>query len=105
MRTLRTVLIALLMLLALPAVLAQNAQDTRPTEKSVRELLALMQARNMINTAMKQMDATMRPMMQKALAGRQQLSEREQQIVGDAHERIQAVMREELRWDNFEPMM
>jgi len=105
MRTLRTVLIALLMLLALPAVLAQKAQDTRPTEKSVRELLALMQARNMINTAMKQMDATMRPMMQKALAGRQQLSEREQQIVGDAHERIQAVMREELRWDNFEPMM
>lgn len=97
----RTVLIALFALLALPAL----AQDARPSEQSVRELLALMQARNMINTAMKQMDATMRPMMQQALGGRGQLSEREQQIVDDAHARIQAVMHEELRWDNFEPMM
>ncbi|HET9330654.1 MAG TPA: hypothetical protein VFO23_09025, partial [Steroidobacteraceae bacterium] len=81
----RIPLFALLTLLALPAL----AQDTPPTEQSVRELLSLMQASNMMNTAMTQMDATIRPMMQKALAG-QQLSEREQQIVDDAHARIQA---------------
>lgn len=96
----RIPLFALLTLLALPAL----AQDTPPTEQSVRELLSLMQASNMMNTAMTQMDATIRPMMQKALAG-QQLSEREQQIVDDAHARIQALLREQLRWDNFEPMM
>ena len=97
----RVPLFALLTLLALPAF----AQDAPPSEQSIRELQALMQAHNMINTAVAQMDATLRPMMQKALAGRQQLSEREQQIVDDAHARIQAVMREQLRWDNFEPMM
>ena len=97
----RIPLLALLTLLALPAL----AQDAPPTEQSVRELLSLMQARNMINTAVAQMGTTMRPMMQKALAGRQQLSEREQQIVDDAHARIQSVMREQLRWENFEPMM
>lgn len=77
----------------------------RPTEQSVRELLSLMQVRNLINTAMAQMDQTMRPMMQQALAGRQHLSEREQQIVDDAHAKIQAVMREQLRWESFEPTM
>lgn len=97
----RIPLFALLALLALPAL----AQDAPPTEQSVRELLSLMQARNLMDTAMTQMDATIRPMMQKALAGQQHLSEREQQIVDDAHARIQAVMREQLRWDNFEPMM
>src|SRR5579862_8143495 len=100
-RPVRIPLFALLALLALPAL----AQDAPPTEQSVRELLSLMQARNLMDTAMTQMDATIRPMMQKALAGQQHLSEREQQIVDDAHARIQAVMREQLRWDNFEPMM
>ena len=74
-------------------------------QQSVRELLSLMQARNMINTAVAQMGTTMRPMMQQALAGRRQLSEREQQIVDDAQARIQAVMREQLRWEDFEPQM
>jgi len=94
----RIPLFALLLLLALPAL----AQDAPPTEQSVRELLSLMQVRNLINTAMAQMDQTMRPMMQQALAGRQHLSEREQQIVDDAHAKIQAVMREQLRWESFE---
>src|SRR4029077_6182455 len=96
--SMRIRLFALVTLLALPAL----AQDAPPTEQSVRELLSLMQARNLMNTAMAQMDQTMRPMMQQALAGRRPLSEREQQIVDDAHARIHAVMREQVRWENFE---
>jgi uncharacterized protein len=101
MRTARTVLIALLALLVVPVV---HAQDSRPTEKSIRELLALMQSHNMIDTMMAQMDKNFGAMLKQA-NGTRPMSEREQQITDDAHAKIQALMHEQLQWSNFEPMM
>jgi hypothetical protein len=101
MRTLTAVLVTVLALFALPAA---RAQDAKPTEQSIRELLAVMQSHNMIDNMLAQMDATWGPMMKQSLAGRQP-TEREQQIVDDAHARIQALLREQLQWQNFEPMM
>jgi uncharacterized protein len=101
MRTLRTILVALLALLALPAALAE---DARPTEQSIRELLAVMQSHNMVDNMLQQMDATWGPMMKQSLAGGQP-TERERQIVDEAHAKIQALLREQLQWQTFEPMM
>jgi uncharacterized protein len=108
MRTMRiartlliTLLITLLALLALPVV---RAEDARPTEQSIRELLAVMQAHNMVDTMMAQMDANFASTLKQAM-GEQQLSEREQQITDDAHAKIRALLREQLQWASFEPMM
>lgn len=101
MRTVATALTTLLMLLALPAV---HAADARPTEQSVRELLAVMQAHNMIDTMRTQMDATWGPMLKQAMGG-QTLNAREQQIAEEAHAKIQALYSEQLKWETFEPMM
>jgi len=101
MRTLRVVLITLFAWLALPVA---QAQDARPTEQSIRELLAVMQSHNMVDTMLRQMDATLEPMMKQAMGG-QQPTQREQQIVDEARARIQALTREQLQWENFEPMM
>jgi len=97
----KALLLSLLAALAVPPALAQ---DTPPTEQSIRELLALMQAHNMIDTMMAQVDASWRPLMKQAL-GERQPSEREQQILDEGHAKIQALCREQLRWENFEPMM
>jgi uncharacterized protein len=78
--------------------------DKPPSEQSIRELLAVMQSHNMIDTMMRQMDANFGSMMKQSMAGRQ-LSEREQQIADDAHAKIQALLRQTLQWNNFEPLM
>ena len=101
MRTVRTVLITLLALAVLPAV---RAQDAQPTEQSIRQLLALMQSHNMADTMMAQMDSNFAAML-KQVNGTRQLSEREQQITDDAHAKIRALLREQLQWSNFEPMI
>lgn len=80
------------------------APDKPPSEQSIRELLAVMQSHNMVDTMMRQMDANLGSMMKQA-TGARQLSEREQQIADDAHAKIQALLRQQLQWENFEPMM
>jgi uncharacterized protein len=78
--------------------------DSRPSEQSIRELLAVMQSHNMLDSMMRQVDANFGAMMQQA-TGTRQLSEREQQIADDAHAKIQALMHEQLQWATFEPLM
>jgi uncharacterized protein len=78
--------------------------DKPPSEQSIRELLAVMQSHNMIDTMMRQMDANFGSMMKQSMGGRQ-LSEREQQIADDTHAKIQALLRQTLQWNNFEPLM
>lgn len=110
MRIVRRKIVAAVLIAAIVASLAISAAayaaeaDTRPTEQSIRELLALMQSHNMVDTMMAQMDANFRAAMKQANGGRQ-LSEREQQITDDAHAKIQALLHEQLQWANFEPMM
>ncbi|HWZ62232.1 MAG TPA: DUF2059 domain-containing protein [Steroidobacteraceae bacterium] len=96
--------IRIVALLALLTLQPAFAQDAKPTQQSIRELLAVMQSHNMVDNMLAQMDATWGPMMKQSLAGRQP-TEREQQIVDDAHAKIQALLREQLQWQNFEPMM
>jgi uncharacterized protein len=78
--------------------------DKPPSEQSIRELLAVMQSHNMVDTMIRQMDGNFAAMMKQSMGARQ-LSEREQQITDDAHAKIQALLRQTLQWDNFEPMM
>lgn len=78
--------------------------DKPPSEQSIRELLRVMQSHNMVDTMMRQMDANLGSMMKQSMGARH-LSEREQQISDDAHAKIQALLRQTLQWDNFEPMM
>jgi uncharacterized protein len=87
----------------MPAAYGADA-DKPPSEQSIHELLAVLQAHNMVDTMMRQMNANFGSMMKQAM-GERQLSERQQQIADDARGKIEALLREQLQWSNFEPMM
>src|SRR5262249_35095761 len=85
--TMRSLMFALIATLALPGAFAADAP---PTEQSIRELLQVMQAHNMIDSMMKQVDSTLEPVLKQAM-GNQHLNERQRQIADDARGKIQAL--------------
>jgi len=97
MKFLTTLLFAVL---ALPAL----AQDGKPTAASVRGLFEAMHSSSMVDTYVKQVETTMRTALQQATAG-QTPNAKQKKIVEDLQTRIMALVKEQLKWADLEPIM
>jgi uncharacterized protein len=97
MKFLTTLLFAVL---ALPAV----AQDAKPTAASVRQLFEAMHSSSMVDTYVKQVETTMRTALQQATA-EQTPNAKQKKIVEDLQTRIMALVKEQLKWADLEPIL
>jgi hypothetical protein len=89
------------------AVLASQAavaQDAKPSQASIRQLFEVMHSSKLLDAYVTQIDGTVRASMQQAFAG-QQPTPKQQQIMETLGHNIAALVKEELNWASFEPMM
>jgi len=75
-----------------------------PSEASVHELLAVIEAQKLLDGLWAQLEGMNRATAQKMLEG-QQLTDAQRQIVDEMQTRMMGLLRDELRWEAFEPMM
>jgi hypothetical protein len=80
------------------------AQDAKPSEASIRQLFEVMHSSKLLDAYLTQIDATVRASMQQAFAG-QQPTPKQQKIMDELGRNIAALVKEELNWATFEPMM
>lgn len=96
------------LLLSSMPVLAQDSgsavpAEQKPTEESIRHLLDVMQAKLLMQTAVKQVDATYKATVTKMLDGKTLTPEQEKTLeAGEA--RMRDLMHDILSWESMEPM-
>jgi hypothetical protein len=83
---------------------AALAQEAKPSEASIRQLFEVMHSSKLLDAYVTQIDGTVRASMQQAFAG-QQPTPKQQKIMDDLGRNIAALVKEELNWATFEPMM
>jgi hypothetical protein len=83
---------------------AAPAQDAKPSEASIRQLFEVMHSSKLLDAYVTQIDATVRASMQQAFAG-QQPTPKQQKIMDELGRNIASLVKEELNWATFEPMM
>ena len=82
---------------------ALNAADQPASEASIKQLLEVTHARQLVDTIMAQMDATMKNVMQQVSQGRP-VPPQVQKTFDQTHNEVNNIMRQELSWDKLEPM-
>jgi hypothetical protein len=87
------------LLLAGPAV----ANDAPASDESIREMLAVTDARKIVDTVKAQVDAMVKTTSQQAMQGKTVTPER-QAILDSTRAKMEAVLDETLSWDNLEPL-
>jgi hypothetical protein len=80
-----------------------HAADAPPSEASIRELLEVTHARQMIGSVMTQMDTLMKNAMQQITQGQQPTPE-VQKIYDKAHSDVLAGIKEQFTWEKLLPM-
>jgi len=80
------------------------AQNAKPSEASIRQLFEVMHSSKLLDAYVTQIDGTVRASMQQAFAG-QQPTPKQQQIMETLGHNIASLVKEELNWASFEPMM
>jgi hypothetical protein len=83
---------------------AALAQEAKPSEASIRQLFEVMHSSKLLDAYLTQIDATVRASMQQAFAG-QQPTPKQQKIMETLGRNIASLVKEELNWATFEPMM
>jgi hypothetical protein len=96
--------LAVTVVFAVFATQAALAQDAKPSEASLRQLFEVMHSSKLLDAYLKEIDATVRASMQQGFAG-QQPTPKQQQIMETLGRSIAALVKEELNWASFEPMM
>ncbi len=96
--------LAVTVVFAVFAAQAALAQDAKPSEASLRQLFEVMHSSKLLDAYLTQIDATVRASMQQAFAG-QQPTPKQQQIMETLGRSIAALVKEEMNWATFEPMM
>lgn len=81
-----------------------HAQEPMAGEASIRELLALTEVEKMIDGLWAQMDSIMETSMKQALAG-QSVTPAQRAVIDDMRAKTVALLKDELSWSIFEPMM
>ncbi len=94
----RIAAISLAVVLALPAV----ALAVPATTASIKELMAVMHTRQLLESEMGQMDALMRRSMNQRLAGTKVTPE-QRQILDDMTGQMAAVFKQNMKWEDLEP--
>lgn len=80
------------------------AQEPMASEASIRDLLTVMQTEKLLYGMWTQLDSLMEASMQQALAG-QPLTPRQQAVIDDMRKEMVALMKAEISWPIYEPMM
>ncbi|HEX9444028.1 MAG TPA: DUF2059 domain-containing protein [Candidatus Binatia bacterium] len=88
---------------ALAAPAPARAAESPPTEASIQELMAVMETRKLTDHTIQQFEAAMAAATRQALAG-QGLSQKQEQILGEMHSRIIALVREAMGPETLEPV-
>ena len=78
------------------------AADAPATDASVRQLMVVMQSRNLLDGMMGQMDSLMQTSMEQALGGVSPSAE-QQAVMDDVRQKMVALLQEELKWETLEP--
>ncbi|TAK90143.1 MAG: DUF2059 domain-containing protein [Burkholderiaceae bacterium] len=92
-------LVLLLPFLATPIF----AEGVPPTEESLKQLLAVTEVRKLVDGMMNQMDGLMKNAVQQALQGKP-VTPKEQKILDNMQGKTIALLRQELGWENLEPL-
>jgi hypothetical protein len=79
------------------------AADTVPSEASIREILAVTDAKQVVDATLIHIDGLTQKAMQEATKGHSLTSE-QQQLIEKNRAQIQSIMKEELAWDKLEPL-
>ncbi len=87
------------MILAGPAI----ANDAPASDESIRQLLAITEARKLLDSMKLQVDAMTKTSVQQAMQGKTVTPER-QAILDRMHSKMDAVLNEMLSWDTLEPI-
>jgi hypothetical protein len=95
----RPVCICAFLLAAAPAI----ANDAPPTEESIKQLLTLTNAHQMLDQVRLQMDSLMGNAMRDALQG-QTLTPERQAVLDRMKAKMVTVINQSLNWDDLEPM-
>ena len=79
------------------------ANDAPASDESIREMLAITDARNLLDTVKAQVEATMKATSQQATQGKATTPER-QAVLDRKLAKMEAALDETLNWDNLEPL-
>jgi uncharacterized protein len=93
-----------IVLLAALAAAPAWAADAPPTDESIKKLFEAAHTSAMIDTAVAQMQTSLKGTAARKYGG-QQLNAEQQQIIADSQDRIFGVIREALNWKDLEPSM
>lgn len=92
-----------LILCLLFAISPVQAKDQPPSDESLREMFAISEVRQTMDGAMAQIDVAMQQSMKQAL-GKETLSAKQEEMLGDMHAEIMQLVSAEMRWEKMEPM-
>jgi len=95
----KLLLVLLVSLLACPAL-----ASSPPSDDSIQELLTVTQSRKLLDESMSQLDTMMQQTMQQMIAGKD-LTPEQETILNDLQVRTVALLKGELQWETFEPMV
>lgn len=74
-----------------------------PSEDSIRELMAITDMPQMLESSMAQVDAIMQSTMQQALAGHE-VSQADQKVLQEMQDEMVALLKQEMSWLQLEPV-
>ena len=95
----KTFVLAIALMAAVPAFAAEQP----PTESSVRELLEVSNAKNLVEGMYKQMDGMMEQMLKQA-QGDKPLNEKQQALSAEMRSKIVDLIHADMGWDKLEPI-
>jgi hypothetical protein len=79
------------------------AADSRPTEESIRHLLAVTDAKKVLDNALSAMDQSVEVGIKAALKG-QTVDAESQKVIDEMRTKMTALMKQTLAWQDMEPM-
>ena len=85
------------------ALITPVAMATQPSDDSVRELMEITDARELMEGAMAQADQMMRASMEQTMQGKE-ISTEDRKVLDDMRAQMVTVLEEELGWAALEPM-
>lgn len=90
-------------LLVLGCSIVSHAADKPASEASIKEMLALSEARQLVDSMFGQIDGMMRATVQQSLGGKE-LTPEAQKSMEAMNSKVMAMMQEELSWEKLEPL-
>jgi hypothetical protein len=91
-----------IVLLIIVMVQTAMAAEIGPSDASVKELLRAMESEKLVDATLEQVDELIQAAMKNALSGRK-INPMQQKIIDDMRSKINALFKEQMKWDALEP--